>query len=102
MGPGKLEWPGEQAGRGDCKDRTRANLRRIGARHSRIQRPPRQLPYVALEFVVPGKGALTLNNRRFELAPGTLYAYSPGVSRRIDTAGSSEVMGISPGKFAET
>ena len=48
-------------------------------------------PYWALEFVVSGKGSLTLNNRRFELAPGTLYAYSPGVSHRIE-AGDSFVL----------
>ena len=45
----------------------------------------RDFPYFAVEMVVEGEGSLTLNGRRFHLAPGVVFAYGPGVAHTIRT-----------------
>jgi len=43
-------------------------------------------PYLSLEFVASGRGALVLGGRRHELGPGTVFTYGPGVSQQITTS----------------
>lgn len=43
----------------------------------------RSFPYWSVEFVAQGKGTLMLGSRKHELAPGTLFAYGPGVAQHI-------------------
>ena len=43
----------------------------------------RSFPYWSVEFVAQGKGTLTLDGRRHELMPGTLFAYGPGIAQHI-------------------
>lgn len=40
-------------------------------------------PYFAVELVVEGEGLLTLNGKRYSLAPGVAFAYGPGVPHTI-------------------
>jgi AraC-like DNA-binding protein len=42
-------------------------------------------PYYAVEMVVDGEGSLLLDGRRFDLAPGVVFAYGPGVPHTIRT-----------------
>jgi AraC-like DNA-binding protein len=42
-------------------------------------------PFFALEHVADGEGSLTLRGRRFELHPGSLFAYGPGIVHQIQT-----------------
>ena len=42
-------------------------------------------PYFVIELVVEGKGVLLLNDRRFALEPGVVFAYGPGVTHVIRT-----------------
>lgn len=42
-------------------------------------------PYYAVEMVVNGEGSLLLDGRRFDLAPGVVFAYGPGVAHTIRT-----------------
>ncbi len=39
--------------------------------------------YWALELVSSGRGTLYLNNRRFNLLPGSVYLYGPGIPHQI-------------------
>jgi len=39
--------------------------------------------YWAVELVSSGRGTLKLNNRNFELLPGSVYSYGPGVRHQI-------------------
>jgi len=39
--------------------------------------------YWAVELVSSGRGTLILNNRSFELLPGSVYSYGPGVRHQI-------------------
>jgi AraC-like DNA-binding protein len=43
----------------------------------------RRFPYFALEFVVAGRGEVQLGGQTWLLAPGTVFAYGPGVAHRI-------------------
>ncbi len=40
-------------------------------------------PYYCVEFVTAGRGSVTLNDKRFSLAPGVSFAYAPGVRHHI-------------------
>jgi len=40
-------------------------------------------PFWGIEFVAQGKGKLILNGKTYELTPGTLFSYGPGVSQDI-------------------
>ena len=40
-------------------------------------------PYYCIEFVARGAGSVTLNNQTYELIPGTLFSYGPGIRQRI-------------------
>lgn len=40
-------------------------------------------PYCSLEYVVRGRGDLTLMGRSFTLMPGRLFSYGPGISHHI-------------------
>jgi AraC-like DNA-binding protein len=42
-------------------------------------------PYYSIEFVARGRGALQLDGRPFELVPGTVFSYGPGVAQDITT-----------------
>ena len=42
-------------------------------------------PYYCIEFVAKGKGRATLNNRDFDLEPGTFFSYGPGISQHIES-----------------
>ncbi len=42
-------------------------------------------PFYAVELVTEGEGHLTLNDRRFQLAPGVIFAYGPTVAHTIRT-----------------
>ncbi len=43
----------------------------------------RNLPYFGVELVVDGEGSVVLNDRRFHLVPGSVFAYGPGVVHTI-------------------
>lgn len=43
----------------------------------------KDFPYFAVEFVAEGRGTLDLDGRRHLLAPGTVFAYGPGVRHTI-------------------
>jgi len=43
-------------------------------------------PYSAIEYIVAGRGHAIVNRRRFELGPGTLFAYGPSTQHQIHTA----------------
>ena len=40
-------------------------------------------PFYSIEFVVGGRGRLVLNHCRYDLQPGTLFAYGPGIPHAI-------------------
>ena len=40
-------------------------------------------PYYSIEFVAKGAGFVTLEDRKYELKPGTIFSYGPGISQRI-------------------
>ena len=40
-------------------------------------------PYFGIEFVTQGRGKLTLDGRSYDLVPGTVFAYGPGISQDI-------------------
>lgn len=40
-------------------------------------------PYHAVEFVARGSGELLLGGRRYDLVPGTLFTYAPGIGQDI-------------------
>jgi len=40
-------------------------------------------PFLGMEFVGAGRGKLTLAGRTYELQPGSLFSYAPGVPHRI-------------------
>lgn len=42
-------------------------------------------PFYAVELVTEGEGVLTLNDRRFQLGSGVVFAYGPGVAHTIRT-----------------
>ena len=42
-------------------------------------------PYFAIEFVVHGKGTLSLSGQQVPLLPATVFAYGPDVPHRINT-----------------
>ncbi len=41
-------------------------------------------PYCAIELVTEGAGSLTLEGNRFDLVPGTVFAYGPSTQHRIE------------------
>ena len=43
--------------------------------------------FYSLEFVLRGQGSVKLRGRRYELQPGTLFSYGPGVRHDIEAAG---------------
>ena len=43
----------------------------------------RDFKYWAVEMVSSGRGSLLLNGKEFDLMPGSVYAYGPGVEHRI-------------------
>lgn len=42
-------------------------------------------PYLSVEFVGSGRGAVRLGRKNHRLAPGSVFAYGPGISQRITT-----------------
>src|SRR5665213_2552514 len=42
-------------------------------------------PFYSLEYVVRGEGRLKLGQRGFELRPGVVFSYGPGIAQHIDT-----------------
>ena len=40
-------------------------------------------PFLGIEFVAQGKGCLILDGKAYELAPGALFAYGPGIAQDI-------------------
>lgn len=40
-------------------------------------------PYYSIEFVAKGAGFVKLNNRKYQLKPGTFFSYGPGISQKI-------------------
>jgi len=42
-------------------------------------------PWLAIEFVMAGRGRLTLRGRSYELGRGSLFTYGPGVPHRIES-----------------
>ncbi|MGA7710882.1 MAG: AraC family transcriptional regulator [Rhizomicrobium sp.] len=42
-------------------------------------------PYFCIEYVLRGKGEVTLGRRRYPLAAGRLFAYGPGINHEIST-----------------
>lgn len=42
-----------------------------------------EFPYWGIEMVAAGKGTVELDKRIFELMPGAVYAYGPGIPHRI-------------------
>jgi AraC-like DNA-binding protein len=45
----------------------------------------RSFPYHCIEYVVRGKGELTLGRRTYALAPGQIFSYGPGIPHNIRT-----------------
>jgi len=43
-------------------------------------------PFYSLEYVARGEGRLKLGRRQFDLRPGTVFSYAPGISQRITAA----------------
>ena len=43
----------------------------------------RSLPYFSIELVAEGQGQLTLDGKQYHLAPGVVFAYSPGCELTI-------------------
>ncbi len=48
--------------------------------------------FSSLEFVASGQGILIRDGQRFELGPGSVFGYGPGVSHRIETLPGSVLM----------
>jgi hypothetical protein len=48
-----------------------------------IHRPT--FPYYSIEFVVRGKGTLSLAGRDFAVLPGVVFSYGPGIAQKITT-----------------
>lgn len=46
-----------------------------------------EFPYFSVEFVVSGRGEVSLNGRMFPLVGGSVFAYGPGVVHRISSDG---------------
>lgn len=49
-------------------------------------------PFHSLEFVLRGRGHVTLRGRHYDLQPGTLFSYGPGIQHDIVAAGSSPLV----------
>lgn len=45
----------------------------------------KDFPYYSIEFVWKGAGFLTLNHNKYDLKPGTVFSYGPGISQHIKT-----------------
>jgi AraC-like DNA-binding protein len=45
----------------------------------------RTFPYLSIEFVAEGEGALVLKDHSWRLMPGTVFAYGPGIGHEIRT-----------------
>jgi len=45
----------------------------------------RTFPFLSVEFVAAGRGAVRLGRKHHRLAPGTIFAYGPGVAQHITT-----------------
>ena len=43
----------------------------------------KDFPFLAIEFVVEGEGRLILNKKKYDLLPGVIFAYGPGVAHTI-------------------
>lgn len=50
----------------------------------------RKFPYCAIEFVFSGKLLLESKNGRFELGPGSIFAYTPDSNFRLVNIGNDE------------
>src|SRR3954468_7539284 len=44
-----------------------------------------RVPHYSVEFIARGRGSLSLGDRRFSLAAGTVFSYGPGISHCITT-----------------
>ena len=42
-------------------------------------------PFYSIEFVVGGRGSVKLNDQEYELSPGVLFSYGPGIGQIIRT-----------------
>jgi hypothetical protein len=42
-------------------------------------------PYLCIEFVIAGRGTLTLEGRDHDLVPGSIFSYGPGIPHAIRT-----------------
>lgn len=42
-------------------------------------------PYWGIEFVAQGRGTLEIGTKKYDLVPGTLFAYGPGIAQDIVT-----------------
>jgi AraC-like DNA-binding protein len=42
-------------------------------------------PYLCIEFVIAGRGTLTLDGRDHDLVPGSIFSYGPGIPHAIRT-----------------
>lgn len=49
-------------------------------------------PYHALEYVASGRGAVTLNGRKYPIGPGSVFTYRPDTSHRIRSVGSGRLV----------
>jgi len=49
-------------------------------------------PYHCIEYVVRGKGVLTLGRRRYALAPGQVFSYGPGIPHDISTESATPLV----------
>jgi AraC-like DNA-binding protein len=76
-------------------------------------------PFYSIEYVARGEGSLKLGRRNYELKPGTIFAYGPGVRQHIrshpqkpltkyfvDFAGTEstrwiQTAGLAPGKVSQ-
>ena len=49
-------------------------------------------PYYFIEFVAEGKGTARLAERTFELSPGTVFSYGPGIPQHILSAAETHMV----------
>lgn len=45
----------------------------------------KSFPFLSFEYVARGKGSVLLNNRFYDLMPGTIFSYGPGIPQLIRT-----------------
>lgn len=49
-------------------------------------------PYYCIEFVAEGKGTVRLADHTFELSPGTVFSYGPGIPQHILSASQARMI----------